>query len=127
MNTLLVRLVVRHHDAVAHALILPKVKSSDFDTFDYIFAMDRDNLRDLQRLQERVGGKGKVMLFGEFSGRKAEEIDDPYCKFCIRQEALDLADSKSLDGGRNGFTIAYEQAMRFSKNFLKQTFPDVEA
>ncbi|RDW60977.1 phosphotyrosine protein phosphatase I [Coleophoma cylindrospora] len=86
-----------------------KVKSSDFDTFDYIFAMDRDNLRDLQRLQQRIGGKAKVMLFGEFSGRKPEEIDDPYY------------------GGRNGFTVAYEQAMRFSKNFLKQTFPDTEA
>ena len=48
------------------------------------------------------------MLFGEFSGKKkAEEIDDPYY------------------GARDGFEIAYEQCTRFSKNFLKETFPDV--
>jgi low molecular weight phosphotyrosine protein phosphatase len=45
------------------------------------------------------------MLFGEFSGKKkAEEVDDPYY------------------GGR-----AYEQCVRFSENFLKQTFPDVKS
>jgi low molecular weight phosphotyrosine protein phosphatase len=50
------------------------------------------------------------MLFGEFSGKKkAEEVDDPYY------------------GGRDGFEIAYEQCVRFSKNFLKQTFPDVKS
>ncbi len=90
--------------------------------------MDRDNLRksvreqreikkavidevsvgDLQRLQQRTGGKAKIMLFGEFGGKKrAEEVDDPYY------------------GGRDGFEIAYEKIVRFSKNFLKETFPDV--
>jgi low molecular weight phosphotyrosine protein phosphatase len=49
------------------------------------------------------------MLFGEHSGKKkAEEVDDPYY------------------GGRDGFDIAYEQCVRFSKNFLKDVFPDVE-
>lgn len=72
--------------------------------------MDRDNLRDLQRIQQRAGGgKAQVMLFGEFAGKKrAEEIDDPYY------------------GGSQGFELAYEQCSRFSKNFLKETFPDVE-
>ncbi|EKD13730.1 phosphotyrosine protein phosphatase [Drepanopeziza brunnea f. sp. 'multigermtubi' MB_m1] len=89
---------------------------SDFSTFDFIFAMDRDNLRDLQRLQQRSGGKAKakVMLFGEYAGRKGakekvEEVDDPYY------------------GGRDGFEAAYEQCTRFSTNFLKDVFPDVEA
>ncbi|KAF8852160.1 phosphotyrosine protein phosphatase [Acephala macrosclerotiorum] len=86
-----------------------KVHTSDFQKFDFIFAMDRDNLRDLQRLQQRHGGSAKVMLFGEFAGKKrAEEVDDPYY------------------GGRDGFEMAYEQIVRFSKNFLKETFPDVE-
>lgn len=72
--------------------------------------MDRDNLRDLQRIHQRVGGKAKVMLFGEYAGKKkAEEVDDPYY------------------GGRDGFEIAFEQNMRFSKNFLKEVFPDAEA
>lgn len=103
-----------------------KVHSSDFQKFDFIFAMDRDNLRkyagqsqgrtlywqansgDLQRLQQRTSGKAKVMLFGEFGGKKrAEEIDDPYY------------------GGSDGFEIAYEQISRFSNNFLKETFPEI--
>lgn len=88
-----------------------KVQTSDFDKFDYIFAMDRSNLSDLQRIQQRKpGAKAKVMLFGEYSGTgKAEVISDPYY------------------GGRQGFEKAYEQATRFSKNFLREVFPDVEA
>lgn len=46
------------------------------------------------------------MLFGEFSGRKqAEEINDPYY------------------GARDGFDVAYEQCVRYSMNFLRQTLP----
>lgn len=60
-------------------------------------------MRDLERIQRRVGGKAKVMLFGEFSGRqRPEEINDPYY------------------GARDGFDVAYEQCVRFSRNFLKQ-------
>lgn len=88
-----------------------KVNVSDFDKFDYIFAMDRANLSDLQRIQQRKpGSKAKVMLFGEYSGTgKAEVISDPYY------------------GGRQGFEKAYEQAVRFSENFLRDEFPNVEA
>lgn len=84
-----------------------QVTSSDFSDFDYVFAMDSSNLRDLQRLQKRADSKGgkskaKVMLFGEFSGQsRAEEIGDPYY------------------GANNGFETAYEQVKRFSTNFLK--------
>lgn len=86
-----------------------QVQLLDFEEFDYIFAMDRKNLRDLQRLQEQRPGKARVMLFGEYGGGKtAEEIDDPYY------------------GGRDGFKLAYEQALRFSRNFLKEVFPDVK-
>ena len=86
-----------------------KIHASDFQKFDFIFAMDRDNLRDLQRIHQRAGGKAKVMLFGEFAGKKrAEEVDDPYY------------------GARDGFDVAFGQCTRFSKNFLKETFPDVK-
>ncbi|KAK3942207.1 cmgc mapk erk1 protein kinase [Diplogelasinospora grovesii] len=80
-----------------------KVNTSDFDKFDYIFAMDRSNLSDLERMKQRKSNsKAKVMLFGEYSGTgKTEVISDPYY------------------GGRQGFEKAYEQATRFSKNFLK--------
>jgi low molecular weight phosphotyrosine protein phosphatase len=88
-----------------------QIQTSDFDTFDYIFAMDRQNLSDLNRLRRnKPNSKAKVMLFGEYSGRpgKPEEINDPYY------------------GALNGFAIAYEQTTRFSKNFLEEVFPDVK-
>lgn len=88
--------------------------ASDFDDFDYILAMDDDNLEDLLELRakevKRRGGEegvGKVMLFGEFGGEKrrggrGEEVMDPYY------------------GGKEGFEKAYEQAVRFSKAFLEE-------
>jgi low molecular weight phosphotyrosine protein phosphatase len=86
-----------------------QIHASDFQTFDFVFAMDRDNLRDLQRIHQRAGGKATVKLFGEYSGKKrAEEVDDPYY------------------GGRDGFEEAYQQLSRFTRNFLKETFPNVE-
>ncbi|ROV88035.1 hypothetical protein VPNG_10353 [Cytospora leucostoma] len=86
-----------------------KVSTKDFDTFDYVFAMDRSNLSDLQRLQKsKPGSKAKVMLFGEYSGEgKAEVVQDPWY------------------GAVDGFERTYKQCLRFSKNFLKDTFPDV--
>lgn len=87
-----------------------QVRLSDFDDFDYVFAMDRSNLRDLQRLQQKKPeGKAKVMLFGEYSGGKAEVMEDPYY------------------GGKEGFETAYKQCLRFSKNFLEKEFPGVAA
>jgi low molecular weight phosphotyrosine protein phosphatase len=92
----------------SYILTSSQIHTSDFQKFDFIFAMDRDNLRDLQRIHQRTGGKAKVMLFGEFAGKKrAEEVEDPYY------------------GGRDGFQVAFEQATRYSRNFLKETFPDV--
>ncbi|KAK1468424.1 phosphotyrosine protein phosphatase [Colletotrichum melonis] len=88
-----------------------KVSPSDFNKFDYVFAMDRSNLRDLQNLQQRghTDSKAKVMLFGEFSGGpRSEVVNDPYY------------------GGDEGFAKAYEQCTRFSTNFLKHVFPNVD-
>lgn len=87
--------------------------SSDFAEFEYILAMDDSNLEDLLDLRarevKRKGGEegvGRVMLFGDFGGKKrrggrGEEVQDPYY------------------GGREGFEVAYEQAVRFSKAFLE--------
>ncbi|KAL2021825.1 hypothetical protein VTK56DRAFT_6599 [Thermocarpiscus australiensis] len=101
---------LREHGITDYVHLARKINVSDFDKFDYIFAMDRSNLEDLQRLQRRKpGSKAKVMLFGEYSGTgRAEAISDPYY------------------GGRQGFEKAYEQARRFSINFLKDVFPHVQ-
>lgn len=84
-----------------------QVDEEDFGTFDYIFAMDRSNLRDLERMKRRAEKKGpvkaQVMLYGKFSGTgKEEEVADPYY------------------GRDNGFETVYEQVNRFATNFLKQ-------
>ncbi|RMZ88725.1 hypothetical protein DV736_g4043, partial [Chaetothyriales sp. CBS 134916] len=75
-----------------------QITESDFDTFDYIFAMDRSNLRDLERMQQRAhtrrGTKtrAQVMLYGAFGGKnRAEVVVDPYY------------------GGDDGFEEVYEQ------------------
>ncbi|KAF7547396.1 hypothetical protein G7046_g9016 [Stylonectria norvegica] len=81
-----------------------RFNTADFEKFDYIFAMDRSNLSDLERLQrENPGTRAKVMLFGEYGGRKrAEIVNDPYY------------------GGAAGFEKAFEQCERFTKNFLAE-------
>ena len=51
--------------------------SSDLEKFDYILAMDDENLADLEALRQRELKKadvdeeslGRVMLFGEFGGK----------------------------------------------------------
>jgi low molecular weight phosphotyrosine protein phosphatase len=72
--------------------------------------MDRSNLTDLQRIQrQKPGSKAQLSLFGEHSGTgKVEIVEDPYY------------------GGQSGFEKSYEQAVRFSQNFLKKVFPDIE-
>lgn len=87
-----------------------KLRASDFDDFDWIFAMDADNLDDILALRKRVvakkkseDGLAKVTLFGAFGGRaKDEEVIDPYY------------------GADNGFDVAYEQMQRFSAGFLHE-------
>jgi low molecular weight phosphotyrosine protein phosphatase len=105
---------LRAHGITTYRHAARKFSPGDFTKYDYILAMDDSNLNNLQRLREdevqRVGsekGVGKVMLFGEFGGRKrrggrAEEIKDPYY------------------GGDDGFETAYKQSVKFSKVFLER-------
>jgi low molecular weight phosphotyrosine protein phosphatase len=92
-----------------------KVKASDFTEFDYVLAMDDDNLYDLERARQRAmknrgatGKKAKIMLFGDFGGRKGEQVGDPYY------------------GATDGFEITYEQMVRFSKGFIKEVLDGEE-
>ena len=54
-----------------------RVDESDFERFDYIVAMDRDNL-DVLRTQSNGDHEDKLYLFLEFSGAAADEVPDPY-------------------------------------------------
>ena len=87
-----------------------KVHSNDFTNFDFILAMDRRNLYDLQTIERRVASRtgtdskiAKVMLFGDFGGERGEEVGDPYF------------------GAIDGFEIAYDQLTRFSKGFIEKS------
>ncbi|KAI9769248.1 MAG: hypothetical protein M1840_004377 [Geoglossum simile] len=89
-----------------------QVATSDFFDFDYILAMDRSNLKALQRIQknvikqnatlERSGRKiGEVRLFGEGRGGD-EEVSDPYYD------------------GEEGFEECLTQVKRFARGFVAE-------
>ncbi len=55
-----------------------EIKKEDFDHFDYIFAMDKSNLRDILNLCP-ANHKAKVKLFLEFGDNtETVEVPDPY-------------------------------------------------
>ena len=112
--------VLAEHDITGYRHGARKIHPADFTRFDYILAMDAANLSDLMAVRRRVlkarpgdgeTGTAKVMLFGDFGGTLGEEVGDPYY------------------GARDGFEIAYEQMLRFSRGFLQMLDdrPDVDA
>ena len=55
-----------------------QIEASDFNDFDIIAAMDRDNYARLRELQPD-GSTGRVQMFLEFAGElPVREIPDPY-------------------------------------------------
>jgi protein-tyrosine phosphatase len=55
-----------------------QVSRRDFDDFDLILAMDRQNLRDLERLRP-AGSRAELGLFLEYAGEPGpSEVPDPY-------------------------------------------------
>ena len=54
-----------------------QVTVQDFGSFDYIIAMDQNNLRDLQALAP-ASYTGHLSLMLDFSGKESGEVPDPY-------------------------------------------------
>lgn len=55
-----------------------QVVAADFENFDYVLAMDRANLAELERMA-RGAGRAQVGLFLEFAPDcGADEVPDPY-------------------------------------------------
>lgn len=55
-----------------------QVRPEDFDRFDHIVALDRQNLRDLRRLQP-PGSKARLsLLLDHVEGREGQAVADPY-------------------------------------------------
>jgi len=56
-----------------------KVTVADFDRFDIILAMDRTNLKDLQKLAPSAAARAKVRLFRTYDpDTDGDEIPDPW-------------------------------------------------
>lgn len=91
----------KHNINLSHAA--RQIQEKDYYDFDYILAMDRANLVDIQR-RKPPGSKARISLFGEFSvDRKLNKtIKDPYY-------------------GQNnaGFDAAYDQCQDFGNGLLE--------
>ncbi len=80
-----------------------RVSVEDFHEFDYIFAMDRDNLRDLRHLESQVEEGALLSLFREFDPDRDGDLDvpDPYY------------------GGPDGFDLMFDMIDRTSAAFVE--------
>ncbi len=55
-----------------------QVSAVDFDRFDHIVALDRQNLADLRRMQPPGTRAALSLLFDHVPGREGEGVADPY-------------------------------------------------
>ena len=53
------------------------VTRKDFEAFDYVLAMDEENVRALERIAPREL-RHKIRLFTEFGSKRAPSVPDPY-------------------------------------------------
>ena len=80
-----------------------QVESEDFERFDYIIAMDHDNLRSLQRMSDANGSGARVELLRMYEEeRDGDEVPDPYY------------------GGSSGFENVFKMVKRSCKGLLNQ-------
>jgi protein-tyrosine phosphatase len=72
------RRVLAQHGIESHS-ISRKINSTDLAEADYVIAMDRDNLHDLQKMARRVPTDGRLHLLLEFAaGASTQDVPDPY-------------------------------------------------
>ena len=84
-----------------------QVKPSDLHDFDFVIAMDRDNLRALEAMKERHGGRARVHLLREFDPDPGDrQVPDPYY------------------GGPSGFDDVYRLVRRSLEAFLDRLEED---
>ncbi|MHB1168413.1 MAG: low molecular weight protein-tyrosine-phosphatase [Longimicrobiales bacterium] len=57
-----------------------QVHATDFERFDYIVVMDRENLRNTERVRDRAGHDREVLLLRSFDpeANGADEVPDPW-------------------------------------------------
>ncbi len=83
-----------------------QVQPADLDRFDYVIAMDRENLAELQRMRRRSGGRASLHLLREFDPDGGSlDVPDPY-----------------YDGAR-GFETVYQMVRRSCEALLEHLQP----
>lgn len=55
-----------------------QVQAGDFDHFDHIVAMDRDNLADLRRIAPKGSRASLSLMLDHAPGREGRSVADPY-------------------------------------------------
>ncbi len=83
----------RRHGVSLDGQLARKVTDADFEKFDLILAMDRENLGDLRRRAPK-SAQSRIQLFRSFDPEVGEDVPDPYY------------------GGADGFEEVFEIAQR---------------
>lgn len=81
-----------------------KVVDKDFSEFDYILAMDAENLKNLRKMSEAIYHP-KIRLFLEFAKTSEQEVPDPYY------------------GGSKGFELVLDLIEEASEGLLNHIAP----
>lgn len=81
-----------------------RFSQADFDEFDFIFAMDRENLLHLQGLARSEADLEKVSLLLQAAQMEEEEVPDPYY------------------GGEGGFLHVFSMIDRATDRLLESFF-----
>lgn len=80
-----------------------QVTPDDLERFDHVIAMDRENLRTLERLAASSGSEPDIRMLREFDAEvEGDEVPDPYY------------------GGARGFESVYEMIRRSCQELLRQ-------
>jgi protein-tyrosine phosphatase len=80
-----------------------QVQPEDFERFDYIIAMDRDNLHTLERMSETNGSGARIELLRRYEAeRDGDEVPDPYY------------------GGASGFESVFKMVKRSCSGLLER-------
>ncbi len=77
-------------------------KAEDFQLFDHIFVMDKENLADVRKLAPDAETAEKAQLFLSVLENSVEEVPDPYY------------------GGDEGFQYVYELVLAASQVIVKK-------
>ncbi|KAK0076311.1 hypothetical protein PV325_005595 [Microctonus aethiopoides] len=93
--------ILRRNGIINYSHHARVISPEDFLIFDWILAMDNDNITELMQIKPQII-RAQIKLLGEYDPNGKNIIRDPYC-----------------DDDCSGFVEVYEQCFRCIKNFLQ--------